>query len=86
MSASADHFADEGAVYRRPIDGGGALAAVAGLPARIGGIADTGCIAASGAVAALADRDGSLYVSTDGGGAWPRRAGGLPSPSSVLIL
>ena len=46
VSASADHFAPHGAVYRRSVDGHGPLVPVgAGLPRWIDGIADTGCIA-----------------------------------------
>jgi hypothetical protein len=87
VSASADHFAAQGAIYRRPVDGDGPLVAVAGgLPAWIDGIADTRCIATHGSTAALADRNGTLYVSADVGRSWSRQADGLPLPSSVLIV
>ncbi len=87
VSASLDHFAAQGAIYRRPVDGHGPLVAVAGgLPRWIDGIADTGCIAAYGAAVAIADRNGNLYVSDDTGRSWSRRASGLPLPSGVLIL
>ena len=47
VSASVDHFAAQGAIYRRRVDGHGPLVAIAGgLPTWIEGIADTGCIAA----------------------------------------
>ena len=36
--------------------------------------------------AAIADRKGNVYVSTDTGRSWSRRANGLPPPSSVLIV
>jgi photosystem II stability/assembly factor-like uncharacterized protein len=86
VSASLDHFAAQGAIYRRPVDGPGPLVAIAGgLPKWIGGIADTGCIATQGAAVAIADRNGNLYVSGDTGRSWSRRADGLPAPSSVLI-
>ena len=86
VSASVDHFAAEGAIYRRRVDGHDSLVAVGdGLPAWTDGIVDTGCIATSGKVVALADRKGNLYVSTDTGCSWWRRADGLPAPSSVLI-
>lgn len=86
VAASSDHFAAEGAIYRRPVDGHGPLRAIAGgLPTRIDGIADTGCIAAHGSSAALADRGGNLYVSRDTGRTWSRQAGSLPPPSCVLI-
>lgn len=87
VSASGDHFAAQGAIYRRRIDGEDLLAAVGGgLPTWIEGIADTGCIATSGSAAAIADRKGNLYVSTDTGRSWSHRANGLPPPSSVLIV
>lgn len=87
VSASEDHFATQGAVYRRPIDGPGPLVPVgAGLPRWIDGIADTGCIATRGSTLAVADKAGNLYVSADGGSTWSRRAKGLPTTSSVLIV
>jgi hypothetical protein len=86
VSASVDHFAAQGAIYRRRVDGHDSLAAVGGgLPEWIEGIADTGCIATGASAVALADRKGNLYVSADTGRSWSRRAGGLPAPSSVLI-
>jgi len=87
VSASEDHFAARGAIYRRRVDSGGPLVAIAGgLPEWIDGIADTGCIATYGSTAALADRKGNLYVSTDAGRSWSRRAEGLPAPSGALIV
>ena len=87
VSASTDHFAAQGAIYRRRVDDNGPLVAVAGgLPEWIDGIADTRCIATHGSAAALADRKGNLYISADAGRSWSRRAGGLPTPSSVLIV
>ena len=84
--AVAEHFAAEGAIYRRPVDGHGPLVAVAGgLPKWIDGIADTGCIATHGSAVAIADRNGNLYLAGDTGRSWWRPADGLPSPSSVLI-
>jgi hypothetical protein len=86
VSASVDHFATQGAIYRRPVDGHGPLVAIAGgLPAWIDGIVDTGCIASRASAVALADRKGNLYVSADTGRSWSRQVDGLPPPSSVLI-
>jgi photosystem II stability/assembly factor-like uncharacterized protein len=86
VSASVDHFATQGAVYRRPVDGHGPLAAIAGgLPAWTDGIVDTRCIAAHASAVAFADRKGNVYVSADSGRSWSRQADGLPPPSSVLI-
>ena len=49
VAASADHFATQGAIYRRPIDSESPMVPVGrGLPRWIDGIADTGCIAARG--------------------------------------
>jgi hypothetical protein len=87
VSASVDHFASQGAIYRRRVDGDGPLVTVAGgLPTWIDGIADTRCIATHGSAAALADRKGNLYISADTGRSWSRQANGLPTPSSVLIV
>jgi hypothetical protein len=87
VSASADHFSAQGAVYRRRVDGHDALVAVGeGLPAWTDGIVDTGCIATCDSAVALVDERGNLYVSADTGRSWSRRASGLPRPSSVLIV
>lgn len=87
VSAAAGHFAPEGAVYRRPIDGDGLLVPVgAGLPRWVDGIVDTGCIGAHASTLAVADQGGNLYVSVNAGGTWSHRADGLSAPSSVLIV
>ena len=87
VSASLDHFALQGAIYRRPIDGHGPLVTVAGgLPQWIDGIADTGCIATHGSAVAIADRNGNVYVSGDTGRSWSIQTYGSAPPSSVLIV
>lgn len=86
VAASTDHFAEQGAVYRRALTGRRYLEPVGGLPRWIDGIADTRCIATQASAAAVADRAGNLWLSTDSGQTWVRRAEGLPAPSSVLIL
>jgi hypothetical protein len=87
VSASVDHFAAQGAVYRRRVDGHDSLVGVgSGLPAWTDGIIDTGCIAARNPAVALVDRKGNLYFSADAGRSWSRRADGLPPPSSVLVV
>ena len=86
VAASTDHFARQGAIYRRVLDGRRSFEPVGGLPRWIDGIADTRCIATHASAAAVADRAGNLWLSTDGGQTWVRRAEGLPAPSSVLIL
>ena len=86
VAASTDHFASQGAVYRRPIKGKDLLERVGGLPKWFEGIVDTGCIAARGSALAVADKAGNLYVSKDAGASWLRRDSGLPTMSSVLFL
>jgi len=84
VAASTDHFASRGMVYRRPIDGDGALEPLQGLPEWFAGIVDTGCIAALGSELAIVDGAGNLYSSTDAGRAWERRDQGLPMVSCLL--
>jgi len=87
VAASSDHFAAQGRIYRRRLDGDGALVALSGgFPSWIDGIADTHCISAEGSAVAIADRAGNLYLSGDCAHSWSRRAGGLPSPSAVLMV
>jgi hypothetical protein len=86
VAASTDHFAAQGTVYRRPIRARQPFTPVGGgLPRGLEGIADTRCIATRGSTAAIADRAGNLYLSTDAGNTWLRCANGLPPPSSVVI-
>ena len=86
VAASTDHFASQGAVYRRPIEGKGSLNPVRGFPKSLDGIVDTGCIATRGSAIAIADKAGNLYVSADIGDSWRRRDSGLPTMSSVLLV
>jgi hypothetical protein len=87
VSAATQHFAAEGAVYRRPIDGLGPLMPVgAGLPRWLDRIVDTGCLHARGSTVAVADAGGNLYVSTNAGESWARRSAGLVAPSNVLVV
>ena len=86
VSASTDHFAHQGRIYRRPIRPDGHIEAVeGGLPAWLNGIADTACIATNGSTIVVVDRAGTLYLSTEFGRAWSRSGSELPTPSSVLI-
>jgi hypothetical protein len=86
VSASTDHFATQGRIYRRPITPKGSLVAVeGGMPEWTEGIVDTGCIATNGAMIAVVDKAGTLYISNESGLAWSRSSGQLPTPSSVLI-
>ena len=87
VSASTDHFAAQGRIYRRPILPNGNIVAVeGGMTTWTEGIVDTGCIAANGSSIAVADRAGGLYVSDDFGRAWSCRFTGLPTPSGALIV
>ena len=86
VSAATDHFAAQGAVYRRPIDGKGPLLPVRGLPKWLGGIVDTGCIATRGSAIAVADKAGNLYASADAGHSWVHRDSDLPMTSRILLL
>jgi hypothetical protein len=86
VSASTDHFATKGRIYRRPTRPDGDKVAVEdGLPTWINGIADTGCIATHGSTIAVVDKAGILYMSTEFGRAWSQSSEELPTPSSVLI-
>ena len=86
LAASTDHFTDQGAIYRRRIDGDGPLERVGGgLPPWLDGIADTYCIAARDNDLAVVDRGGHLYGSDDGGRSWSSWTDGLPIPSGVLL-
>jgi hypothetical protein len=86
VSASTDPFAAQGAVYRRPIDGDGALQRLGGgMPEWTDGKADTDCIATRGSSVAIVDLSGRLYVSDDDGASWSCPFDRLTDPSSLLI-
>jgi hypothetical protein len=87
VAAAADHFAREGALYRRPLDGGAALAPVAlGRSARTAGIVDTACLAVNGSAVAVADKAGHLYLSPDGGRTWSNGTAKIAGTSAVLLV
>lgn len=87
VAASADHFAKEGAVYRRPADGGGPLRPVGGgLPHWMAGSVDTAGIAARGRHAAIVDRAGNVYLSQDGARTWARVAETASAPSAAIFI
>ena len=86
VAASTDHFASEGAIYRRAVDRDDGLTPVeSGLPRWTNGIVDTGCIAVRNSIAALVDRVGRMYMSTDSGRTWACGVDALPVASNVLV-
>ncbi len=86
VAASSDHFASQGALYRRPVERDGPLSKIEdGLPQWLDGIADTDNISVCGATIAVVDRGGKLYVSQDTGRSWSRHGDALPIPSSTLV-
>lgn len=87
VSVSDGPFASHGTVLRRRIDAPGSLRpAGGGLPDRLDGKVDTGCIASKGAELAVVDWGGNVYVSEDAGRRWTRRTGGIPEPSGALVV
>ncbi len=86
VAASEDHFAAQGAVYSRRLDGSGPLLPVGGgLPRWTEGIVDTSCIATHGSTVAVADKAGNLYVSQDAARTWSCAADRIPRASSLLV-
>jgi len=87
VSASEGPFAAHGTVLRRSTEGVGSLGPVGGgLPDRLDGIVDTGCIASKDGALAVVDRGGNVYVSEDAGRRWTHRTGGIGDPSSAVIV
>jgi hypothetical protein len=86
VSASVDPFSEQGAVYRRPIDGDGPLQVLGGgMPRWTDGRADTDCIAVRDSMVAVIDGSGRLYVSHDDGAAWSSPVDGLAGASALYI-
>jgi hypothetical protein len=87
VGAAAEHFDPAGAVYRRLLGGDAQLTEIGGgLPHRVGGIVDTGQIAAHRDTVAISDRNGNVYASSNAGTTWAPIATGLPPPSCVLVV
>jgi hypothetical protein len=87
VSVSDGPFASHGTVLRRAVDARGSLRPVgSGLPDRLEGVVDTGCIAAKGTELAVVDRGGNVHVSGDRGRSWTRVAEGIPEPSGALVI
>jgi photosystem II stability/assembly factor-like uncharacterized protein len=86
VSAAAGQFAEQGAVYRRPIDGNGPLKRLnGGMPQWLDGTADTNCIATRDATIAIIDGSGQLYVSNDDGASWSHAFARLPFSTGLYI-
>jgi hypothetical protein len=86
VSASMDPFSEQGAVYRRAIDGNAPLRLVSGgFPQWTEGKADTDCIAAKDSRVAVIDMSGRLYVSRDDGTTWTSLGDRLPVPAGLFL-
>lgn len=86
VSAATDPFAEQGGIYRRPIDGGIPLEPVGGgLPRWLSGGVDTDCIAVRDSMIAVIDWSGNLYLSKDDGASWSLLCEGPPGPSGLHI-
>mgnify|MGYP001551720088 CR=1 FL=1 len=86
VSAAADQFAEQGAVYRRPIEGEGPLQPLGGgMPRWTARIVDTDCIATRDSVVAAIDGSGHLYVSHDDGATWSCPVDPLTGSSGLHI-
>jgi hypothetical protein len=87
VSASEHPFSEMGAVYRRPLGGGGPFVPVGGgLPRWTSGVVDTACMTARGTNAAIVDKAGHVYVSSDTGCTWSRKASGLTGSSAAAFV
>lgn len=87
VAASGDHFAPQGAIYRRRIGREQPIERVhGGLPPWLTGICDTQCLDSRGASVALADRAGNVFVSEDCGAHWDELAAALGVPSGLVML
>lgn len=86
VAASTDHFATQGAVYRRSTDGKGPLQPLGGgMPQWIDGIADTDCIATRDSMVAVIDHSGRLYLSHDDGASWAHSFDCPTVPSGIHL-
>jgi hypothetical protein len=83
VSAAADPFTTQGAVYRRPIDSDDHLQPLGSD--WIDGNVDTNCIATRDSTIAVIDRSGRLHLSHDDGDSWSYPLDRLPMPSGLHI-
>jgi photosystem II stability/assembly factor-like uncharacterized protein len=85
ISISDGPRAKQSAIYRRPVAGGTLVRVDDGLGDRLVGNVDTRCLATGRGRAALADGDGTLWMSADGIRDWSVVVDGLPFVSGVAI-
>jgi hypothetical protein len=86
VSASEGPSGRRAAVYRAPLEAGGAFERCrTGLPEWFDANIDTGCLAAEGETVAFGTAAGSLFVSGDAGATWVERATGLPTVRAVAL-
>ncbi len=81
VSAQSGHAGSDTAVY---LLAGDHFEPVTGLPAPLAGVSPRR-LAASGAHAALAADDGTVYASPDGGRTWQRSDGTVTGPHGVIV-
>ena len=83
VSASRGPGGQDSAVYR--LADGGFERCRDGLPEWFAGNVDTACLAACDQTVAVGTGDGSVFVSTDGGGRWDRVADGLGRVTCLTV-
>ncbi len=87
VSVSRGPRGGEAAVYRRPLEGDEPFVKCErGLPEWFADNIDTYRLAADGARVAFGTREGSVFLSGDGGETWNGVASGLPAVECVTIL
>ena len=87
MSVSLGPSGAKAALYRRHLEQPGTFAKCdRGLPECFSSNIDTGCLAASGGVAAFGTQDGQIFCSNDAGSTWERLRGNFGSIHSLNIL
>ncbi len=86
VTASTGPTTRQGAVYRRPLRGGGPFAkAHTGLPEWFPFNLDTFQLAAAGDEVVLGTEEGRVYRSSDAGASWELAADGLPPVHAVAV-
>lgn len=86
VTASTGPRGKRAAIYRKPLEGGGALERCqTGLPRWFDGNIDTACLTATDRVAVAGTEDGRVYRSLDEGVSWELVAKGLPAIRCVAV-